>query len=413
MTFFGRNKEKKKESKEDCTPGQRDWFFPISMSGRENFFGHNYFSAYRLISQVRMVIDKRAECLASAVPYILDGDGNEPQGENAKAARKLFDTPNFTQSFSELYVLKEIYRLIYGWSAIYLFRGFPGAIPAAMFAIPPSLLDLQVNKNYLVYNQKDASNIVKTVKISGTNFDINFSDLIFFRDSIPNTDNPLISDSKMQAVFNEYDLAAAISEAEKTIVERRGALGILSKDINDPTSVDLFDEEREELQERYKAAYGMTMSKNQIIITGMALKWQQMALPVRDLMLIELGEEAQKRIAGVYDLPYNLLPGGFNSKYSDLIEAKKYLYSSKAIPTSASDAKKFDAAILEKYGLHLKLDYSDMFLFQDDLNRKATAVNAIVNGLNAAFTSGNITREEWRLNASQYIEIDPNKTINN
>jgi hypothetical protein len=409
MGFFGRNKDRKKEEVKECAPEQRELFYSIGMPGRENFFGHNYFSAYKLISQVRMVIDKRAECLASAVPYILDRDENEPQGKDAKAIRKLFDTPNFLQSFSELYVLKEIYRLIYGWSAIYLFRAFEGAIPTAMFAIPPSMLNFQLNNNYLLYHQKDASNIVKTIKVAGTNAEINFSDLIFFRDSIPHDINPFICDSKMQAVFNEYDLAAAISEAEKTIVERRGAFGILSKDINDPSAVGVYEEERDTIQEKYKETYGLRMSKDQIIITQMALKWQQMALPIRDLMLVELGEEAQKRIAGVYDVPYNLLPGGSDSTFSNQEKAMKYLYFSKAIPTSDSDAKKFTDAILEKYELSLKLDYSDLPLFQDNLKEKASSISTAINGLNAAFTAGNITREEWRLNASRYIDIDPNK----
>jgi hypothetical protein len=405
MAFFSRNKVKEK----DCAPQQKDWWYPITMSSREAFLGHDYFSAYKHISQVRMVIDKRAECLASAVPYILDKDGNEPETKDAKKLRKLFDTSNFIQSFSELYVLKEIYRLIYGWSAIYLLRAFDGAMPIAMFAIPPSILNFRIDNNYLLYNQTDASNIVKSVKITGTNAEINFSDLIFFRDSIPNTENPLLSDSKMQSIFNEYDLASAISEAEKTIVERRGAFGILSKDINDPNSIGIFEDERDELQKKYQDTYGLRMSKNQIIITQMALKWQQMSLPVRDLMLVELGEEAQKRIAGVYDVPYNLLPGGSDSTFSNQEKAEKHLYASKAIPTSESDAKKFTDAILAKYDLHLKLDYSDLYLFQDDLKDKATSINTAINGLNAAFTAGNITREEWRLNASQYIEIDPNK----
>jgi hypothetical protein len=409
MAFFSRNKKKENNCEQAGEPKQ--WWYPVTMFGRENIFGHDYFAAYRRISQVRTVIDKRAECLSSAIPYILDKDGNEPATKEAKSLRKLFDTANFIQSFSELYMLKEIYRLVYGWSVIYLLRAFDGAIPTAMFVIPPTLLNIQLNKDYLLYNQIDESNIIKNITLTGTTAEIKFSDLIFFRDSVPNIENPFICDSKMQSVFNEYDLSAAISEAEKTIVERRGALGILSKDINDPNSMGIFEDEREEIQKKYKDTYGLRMSKDQIIITQMALKWQQMSLPVRDLMLIELGEDAQKRIAGVYDVPYNLLPGGSNSTFSNQREAKKYLYTSKAIPTSNSDAKKFTNALLEKHGLHLKFDYSDLYLFQDDIRDQAAAINTAVAGLNAAYSAGNITQEEWRLNASRYIDIDPNKNV--
>jgi hypothetical protein len=413
MAFFSKNRDKTSGKKEkDCEqPEQKDWWYPITMfGGTLNFFGNNYLEAYKRIPQVRMVIDKRAACLSSAVPYILDKDENEPQTKDAKNIRKLFDNANFIQSFSELYVLKEIYRLIYGWSAIYLFRAFDNAAPVAMFAIPPSMLNFRLKKEHLLFNQIDETNIVDKITVAGTTTEIKFSDLIFFRDEIPNTENPLISDSKMQSVINEYELARAISEAEKTIVERRGALGILSKDIDDPNSIGVFEDERQEIQKKYKEAYGLRMSKDQIIITTMALKWQQMSLSVKDLMLIELGEEAQKRIAGVYNVPYNLLPGGSDSTFNNQDKAIKYLYT-EAIQTSNSDAKKFTNAILEQYGLHLKLDYSDLQMWQEDARQQAAAMNTAIAGLNAAFTAGNITREEWRLNASRYIDIDPNKNI--
>ncbi|MDR1594303.1 MAG: phage portal protein [Prevotellaceae bacterium] len=410
MAFFGINSKSKKKDK-DCGQAEhpKTWWYPITMSGRGVFYGHNYFKAYQYISQVRTVIDKRAKCLAVAVPYILDKDGNEPK--SAEEFRRLFKTPNFIQSFSELYVLKEIYRLIYGWSVIYLARAFPGATPFAMFVIPPPLLNFQLSRDYLVYNQKDETNIVNKISLSGTKVEIEFSDLIFFRDSIPDACNPLISESVMMSIFNEYDLAGAINESEKTIVERQGAIGILSKDLNDQIATGLFEDEREMLQQKYKETYGLKMNKDQIIITEMALKWQAMSFPTRDLMLIELGEEAQKRIAGVYDVPYNLLPGGSNSTFSNQHEAIEYLYNANAIPTSKSDAEKFTAAILEKHGLHLKLDYSDLYVFQKNEKERANAMNIAINALNAAFTAGNITQEEWRLEASRYLNIDPNKKL--
>jgi hypothetical protein len=406
MAFFSRNRKKEKDS--ERKPEPKDWWYPITMFGGNNFFGNNYLDAYKRIPQVRTVIDKRAACLSSAVPYILDKDENEPQTKDAKNIRKLFDTPNFIQSFSELYVLKEIYRLIYGWSAIYLFRAFDNAAPAAMFVIPPSMLNFRLKKEHLLYNQTDETNIIDKITIAGTTTEIKFSDLIFFKDEIPNIENPLISDSKMKAVINEYELARAISEAEKAIVERRGALGILSKDIDDPNSIGVFEDERQEIQKKYKEAYGLRMSKDQIIITTMALKWQQMSLSVKDLMLIELGEEAQKRIAGVYNVPYNLLPGGFNTSFDNQDKAIKTLYN-EAIQISNSDAKKFTRALLDQYGLHLKLDYSELPIWQEDARQQAAAMNTAIAGLNAAFTAENITREEWRLNASRYIDIDPHK----
>jgi hypothetical protein len=66
--FYGWHKKKEKDCEQRVE--QKDWWYPITMFGGNNFFGHDYLKAYKSVSQVRMVIDKRATCLASAVPYI-------------------------------------------------------------------------------------------------------------------------------------------------------------------------------------------------------------------------------------------------------------------------------------------------------------------------------------------------------
>ena len=401
MRLFFKTKKGKHIQKEKA-----NWY-PLRIFGRNNFYGHNYLNAYKYIAAIRMVIDKRADCLGNAVPYITDSNGNEPENSNAKKLRKLFETPNFFQSFSEFYILKEVLRLIYGWCAVYTPRAYKGAIPYAMYVIPPTEITFKLNKQKFLYWQKDASGYIEKVTINGLDESIDPDDLIIFRDSFSCSDNPLISESRMLSVFNEYDLTGAISEAEKVLVERQGALGILSKDANEIANTGTFEDEREEIQKHYQNSYGMQMNKDQIIITQTALKWQQIAMPTKDLMLIELDQEAQKKIAGVFKVPYNLLPGGSDSTFSNQQEAKKALYQETAIPVSESDAKKFTNALMAEHNLCLKLDYSDLYLFQDDLVQKAQTMATAIAGLNAAKEAGNITMAEWRKEMSKYMDIDP------
>lgn len=409
MRLFSKSKKNKKTLPAVKT---EHWWYPLTTS-RNNYTGHNYLSAYRHIAAIRMVINKRADCLGNAVPYVLDHYGNEPACGKAAKLRKLFETPNFFQSFAELYVLKEVYRLLYGWCALYTPRAYKGAIPYAMFVVPPTEITFKLNDNKILYWQKNPCDFIAEIKINGldTANSIDPNDLIIFRDTFPCPSNPLISESRMSALYNEYDLTSAISEAEMVLVERQGALGILSKDANEVANTGVFEDERREIQNHYRDSYGMQMEKDQILITQTALKWQQIAMPTKDLMLVELDQEAQKKIAGVYNVPYNLLPGGSDSTFSNQQEAKKALYQETAIPVSESDSKKFTQALLAGHGLFLKLDYSDLYLFQDDLAQKAQTMSAAVAGLNAAKEAGNITAEEWRREMSKYIDIDPLTTI--
>ena len=408
MRFFSKNK--KELSKKSCEKEPEQWWYPLQLFGRGNRYGHNYLNAYKYIAPVRTVIDKRADCMGSAVPYVLDKNGNESNNTNANKLRGLFESPNFYQSFSELYILKEIYRLIFGWCVIYTPRAYKGAIPYAMYVLPPVSIDIQLKQGYNIYNQKDYSNIIEKIHLyaHAEQTEIDIDDIIIFRDSLPCSTNPLISESRMSSIFNEYDLSGAIAEAEKVLVERQGALGILSKDANEIANTGTFEDEREEIQSHYKREYGLRMNQDQIIITQTALKWQQIAMPTKDLMLIELDQEAQKKIAGVYNVPYNLLPGGYNSTFSNQLEAKKALYQETAIPVSESDAKKFTNALTAKHNLCLKLDYSDLYLFQEDMRLKAITMNQAIGALKTAVESGLMTEQEARNELSKYTDIDPN-----
>jgi hypothetical protein len=138
------------------------------------------------------------------------------------------------------------------------------------------------------------------------------------------------------------------------LINRRGALGILSnngKDVNGTLPLD--PEEKKALEEDFKR-YGIRKEQVQMIITNAALSWQQMGYPTKELMLFEEIEDDIMRMCDTYSYPYRLLSsnqanslGGTDAKVFD-----KRLYQAAIIPESESMYDQWnDFFDLETYGL--------------------------------------------------------------
>jgi phage portal protein BeeE len=382
----------------------KNWFYP--MKWIFNWTG-NYRKIFEESAIISSVIGKRAQYFGNAVPYIKDKDGNEPEEPKAVAIRKLLNEPNKLMSFEQFYRAIEMFRMLYGYCIVFKFYAIPGAAPTHLYIIDPDQISIEVEKTSAYIGT--VSNVV--VKIANERTNIQLKDLIIFNDlKLGFGSNPLLAQSRMTAIKHESKLLAVIADAEESIIRNRGALGILSKDINDQVAPAVFEEKVEDLQAAFKR-YGITSEQYHIIVTNAALKWQSMSIPLRELMLIEFEEQNAKKICGVFDLPYELLPMSGQSTYANRSSAEKEVYQNTVIPSSKSDAKILTKALCVGTNLQIELDYSDMYIFQENMSEKATATNMMVQALNTALNSGMITADESRKLLSNYVDIDTDMTI--
>ena len=384
----------------------QNWFLPIGFSALSE---RSVQEAYEKGAVLSSAINKRAQYFGNSKVYVMDSSGNEPNTPQAKEIRQLLSKPNKLSSWRQMYVTTEVYRMLYGYCVWIRLSAYEGAIPSALYIVRPDQIDIVPDNNRAFIGRNEAVRI----RVGGEVTNLKLSDLIIFNDIKTgfDTNNPFFAQSRMTALMEETRLGAVISDAELAIIRNRGALGILTKDIKDSSSAGVFEDDKENIQEAYKR-YGITADQWNVIITSTSLKWQGMSQPLKDLMLIELEEQTAKKICGVFDVPYELLPMSGQSTYNNRKESKKELYQDVAIPTSEGDAALLTDSICGNTGLHIELDYSDVPVFQEDMNNRAQAAATMITGLNAAAEAGNIDKQEWRENASQYIDIDPNKNQN-
>jgi hypothetical protein len=385
--------------------GADAFFMPFGGGFLASLFKGNK-KTYEEAAILSAVVNKRAQCFGNSVVYVKDKNGNETEDFQAKRIRDLLNSPNPLMSWEQMYRATDVYRMLYGHCVWLKLSVSEGSLPTALYIIDPDKLQIDFDRN----NPFIGRNTFTKVHIGGQETKLTLDDLIIFNDiKVGFGGNPFLAQSRMTALGNESKLLQVIADAELSIIRNRGAIGILAKDGKDQSSVGVFDEKIEIIQEQYKR-YGISSDQWNIIITSAALKWYSIAQPLKDLMLPEFEEQTAKKICAIFDVPFELFPFSKDSSFGNGGSRKQAfleLYQNYIIPTSKGDAKLLTKELCKGTGLTITMDYSDIPALQGDMKQKAESANMAITAFNSAQEAGNITREEWRSLVAEYINIDP------
>ena len=190
-------------------------------------------------------------------------------------------------------------------------------------------------------------------------------------------------------------------EGRNTLINYRGALGILTPDNDSDGTIPLNPKDKEDLQYDF-SKYGIRQQQWQVIISNAALKWQQMGYATKDLMLFEEIEDDIMRLCDAYNYPYRLLSSEKSASYNDVKEFKKFLYQDAIIPEANSFYEQINQFFgLEALNLILKKDFSDVAILQDDINLMSSSRVNLSNAAQMDFLMNVITLNQYRLIVSQ------------
>lgn len=199
----------------------------------------------------------------------------------------------------------------------------------------------------------------------------------------------------LQAPITNIDYAY---ESRNVLIRKRGALGILTSEAQDGAlgSVPLKDEEIKDVQERFKM-YGLLDDQYQQIISPVPLKYQKMAMSVKELMLFEEIESDAIAIANSFGVPellvkYYIKGGTFNN----LDASEKRLYDSTIIPESYDFITNLNSFLgTESKGIELIGSFDHLNALQ--INKKEEAETDKINQETSlsAFMIGAITYDDY------------------
>ena len=245
---------------------------------------------------------------------------------------RLVKDPNYYQSWQELIRANYAYYNILGNSYLYGIEanGFGGRI-TSLFNLPAekTVIDLAFDKSL-----PNWINEVKgyVVSIGGTEYPLKPEAVLHNRNISLRYDSGawVYGISKYIPGDKINNELRAIYDAKASIIEHRGALGIISNDSEFP---DL--EQTQIVKDRLKQQFGLSGDQDKFIVTTQKLSWQQMSLNVQELQLIENAKYSFEKLCQLSEFdPVIFTADG--STFANKTEAIKDLYKN-VIKTDVDD----------------------------------------------------------------------------
>ncbi len=221
------------------------------------------------------------------------------------------------------------------------------------------------------------------------------------RDGIPELtkgNGYLKADSRLLSQKKPISNLLAVYEARNVIYLKRGALGFIVAQKEDPTgTVALEPEEKDELRKEIDGKYGVGEGKSPYALTDIPINFVRTNLSISELQPFDETLEDAIKIASVFGIPAVLVPRKDQSTFSNQDTAEKTVYTSTIIPA----AKRFCEAItqflgLETKGLYLDCDFSDVACLQVGLKESEEVKKLTNERCKMQFECGVISINDWR-----------------
>lgn len=382
------------------------------------FFGNNGFSykftygtngdgmgAYETCAPLASIVNKKAKSYINGKTWINTtsgkGKGKENTGDQASKIRKLLLKPNAIQSGKAFEAQQKIYIDLSGYCiCLPIFpAGFENQDPveaSSLWNIPPNMVTIK-ESNRLFY-QNDIKSIIESVELDykGVKTMLPLDKIFIFKDFTPSTKSLVIPESRLCSLQIQINNIIGAYESRNILLNRRGAMGILSNQGKDPLgTIQIDPTEKKELQSAF-SNYGLRREQWQVIVSNAALQWQQMGYPTRDLMLFEEIQDDIMRICDAYDFPYRLLSSEKAASYNDVASFTTGLYQDAIIPEAESTYEQWNQFFkTDAMNLTILKDYAHVPALQEDKVNQGRARFYMNQAMQIEFENNLITVNQW------------------
>jgi HK97 family phage portal protein len=365
------------------------WFlWPIGTAIGTSYYSELY-QYYLSVPELNTVINLRARAFSSAKVV-----ATKPSDERYL---QLFQNPNWYQTSAEFMRTAHIQRLIYGNEFIYLLRPFGvtnGSSVYALYVLPSQSVRVkQDSREYYLLNQPTVTYTIGTRQLERENV------LHFVENRTP---EQLTGESPVVQLRCVLDNIARAYESRGVIIKSRGALGILYNNAKDAAGMlDFTEEEQKRIQEQYRNNYGLLSNQNQLIMSNKPLGYIQMNVSPDRLGLFEEAKDGLAKILDRYGVPADLLVREKGATYENQRQAEKGFFIRTIIP----EANEWIAGFNSVFGTSLKLDYSHLHVFNDELKIQSEMLKSRIEMLSLLLRDGIITAEEYRAEVNKFLTI--------
>ena len=409
LNLFGTTKSQ--ERFDDST-----FFYSFDQAATYNLGGGNdikRLQAFLTIPEVNAIFNLRARAHGNFKIMAVDLKG-DPIENFEDPLIDIINNPNYFQSKEEFFGQTNLFRDIFGNEFINLTIPIGMSKPIGIFSLPSQNVEI-ANVNTVhsgtgpFFLLKDLPESVqyKFKDTDGKVYPLRYENLLHLNDNnvvFKNNPDFLKGLSKLDALAAPLENIKVAYEARNVIIVNRGAIGILSNAARDGigSAAPMNKFEKEKLQQEFKK-YGLSKNQWQVIITNLALNWQQMSIDVDKLKLFDETREDTLKICDAYGTPYELLASIRNTTFDNKKEAKRQWYRETIIP----EANARIAGINRKYktierGFRFLPMFDHLPIFDTEKMERARSLYFMVNSLTKALEDTAIDLDQYRKELKKY-----------
>ena len=371
------------------------------LSGQPEFLNPDTWNAYNIYmttAEVYAVINRLAHLQASGTwkHYKLVND--EVQKVENSDVINLLENPNPLMKGNQ-HIIQAVTNLsVYGNNYEYMLKAFDNQeIPDGLTNLNPSEVGIQLTGKS--YKQTKIEDIIEYYELQNGNSSIEKIETNYINHTkVNSTKNGIKGESPLRPIYMEISNIRSAYQFRNVIMNKRGALGILSnKASNSENSIGLTKNERERLEKQYQKDYGIDSKQMQVIMSNASLEWQPMSFPTKDLMLFEEVESNFKRIIDHFGLNDNLFSKEKASTFNNLEEGLFQAYQSTVIPQGQELANRYAELFgLTQRGEWLERDFSHIKLLQQGDKEKSEILEKKANAMAKLKDLGLYTDDELK-----------------
>lgn len=354
-------------------------------------------SIYETCAPLSSIIDNMADAFVNAEIGCYNArTSKKVRGEENKQWQKLIDNPNWMQDGKQFFRQLYSYRKMFGYCYVLKMRSAGFDTPSSLWVLPNWLLEIEYKEQGFYLTDK---NIKRDVYLKWGNGRIllNPDDLILFTDTTNLFDNttwlPL---PRIYSKQYSITILRSILEAETTLIQNKGALGIISSDQQiQGVTKPLDDKQKKDLQAQW-SQYGLDRGKWQMMFSNAAIKYTPLVFDSAQLQLKEGYLQAVKDLCDGLHYPFILTAHSDQSTYNNRKEANKDLYQDAIIPDALSISKTLEQGLgLDKLRITIECDYEHIEALQANKKETADALRSMNVACKMMWDNGLISRNTW------------------
>lgn len=354
--------------------------------------------AYEKCDILRTVLGKSSQAIANLKVWALDEDGRQVNTAKSKQIISKLMRPNPKEDFKRWFKKLDSQTKLHGrayvhksYSAIfneYNYYIIPYEYVTEDYSTETDALFERKVKRYLI-NDKTASYFLLP------------SDVHVFYDITLNSDGygRMFGGSRLRSLSEVISTYVVLWEVLTEMYGNRGALNIISMGVNTPQMAGLhaLKSEKDNLLKRIASNFGIRRKQDKNLIVTADAKVSPLTAKMSDMEFEKIIIECKKAIGAAYDTPAPLLDIE-SSRFKNMTEAIKNIYTNSAIPT----AEYFFSEWLQMIGettlpFELKADYSHLDFYQEAKKEEAIGFQSMSGAVVPLIERNIITMSEARL----------------